>query len=66
MKEKVNDLVRLHKAMQENLKTASYSEQTQILALVPNKWSRMYCSEYFNAFEYLNWASHQIKKQVKY
>ena len=37
MKEKVNDLVRLHKAMQENLKTASYSEQTQILALVPNK-----------------------------
>ena len=27
MKEKVNDLVRLHKAMQEKLKTASYSEQ---------------------------------------
>ena len=26
MKEKVNDLVRLHKAMQEKLKTASYSE----------------------------------------
>ena len=27
IKEKVNDLVRLHKAMQEKLKTASYSEQ---------------------------------------
>ena len=31
MKEKVNDLVRLHKVMQEKLKTASYSEQIQIL-----------------------------------
>ena len=28
MKEKVNDLVRLHKAMQEELKTASYSKKT--------------------------------------
>ena len=27
MKKKVNDLDRLHKAMQEKLKTASYSEQ---------------------------------------
>ena len=62
MKEKVNDLVRLHKAMQEKLKTASYSEQIQILTLVPDKWSRMYCSEYFNIFEYLLWTSHEIKK----
>ena len=53
MKEKVNDLVRLHEAMQEELKTASYSEQIQILTLVPDKWSRMYCSEYFNILEYL-------------
>ena len=35
MKKKVNDLVRLHEAMQEKLKTASYSEQIQILTLVP-------------------------------
>ena len=35
MKEEVNDLVRLHEAMQEKLKTASYSEQIQILTLVP-------------------------------
>ena len=62
MKEKVNDLVRLHEAMQEKLKTASYSEQIQILNLVPDKWSQMYCSEYFNVFEYLVWTSHKIKK----
>ena len=37
MKEKVNDLVRLHEAMQKDLKTASYSEQIQILTLVPDK-----------------------------
>ena len=48
MKEKVNDLVRLHKAMQEKLKTASYSEQMQILTLVTDKCSRKYCSKYFS------------------
>ena len=53
MKEKVNDLVRLHKAMQEKLKTTSSSEQIQILTLVPDKWYQMYCSEYFNVFKYL-------------
>ena len=37
MKGKVNDLVTLHKATQEKLKTASYSEQIQILTLVPDK-----------------------------
>ena len=39
MKEKVNDLVRLHEVMQEKLKIASYSEQIQILILAPDKWS---------------------------
>ena len=53
MQKKVNVLVRLHEAMQEKSKTASYSEPIQILTLVPDKWSRMYCSEYFNIFEYL-------------
>ena len=51
IKEKLNDLVRLHKAMHEKIKQASYSEQILILTLVPDKWSRMYCSEYFNVFE---------------
>ena len=62
MQEKLNVLVRLHEAMQEKLKTASYSEPIQILTLVPDKWSRMYCSEYFNIFEYLVWTSYEIKK----
>ena len=53
VKVKVNNFVRLHEAMQKKLKTASYSEQIQILALVPDKWYRMYCSEDFNVFEYL-------------
>ena len=53
MKDKLNDLVRLHETMQEKLKTASYSKPIQILTLVPDKWSQMYCSEYFNVFEYL-------------
>ena len=53
MQKKVNVLLRLHEAMQEKLKTASYSEPIQILTLVPDKWSRMYYSEYFNIFEYL-------------
>ena len=62
IEEKVNDLVRLHEAIQEKLKTASYSEQFQILTLAPNIWSPIYCSEYFNVFEYLVWSSHEIKK----
>ena len=37
IKEKLNDLVRLHEAVQEKLKTASYPEQIQILTLVPDK-----------------------------
>ena len=63
-KVKVNDLIRLHEAIQEKLKTASYWEQIQFLTLVPDKWSRMCCSEYFNVFEYLVWTSHEIKKVV--
>ena len=43
MKEKVNELVRLRKTMQENLKTESYSQQIEIITLVPDKWSRIYC-----------------------
>ena len=41
IKEKLNDLVRLHEAMQEELKAASYSEQIEILTLVSDKWSQM-------------------------
>ena len=37
MKEKAIEFVKLHEAMEEKLKTASYSEQIQILNLVPDK-----------------------------
>ena len=66
MKEKVNALVRLKKAMQEKLKTATYSEQIRILTLVSDKWSRMYCSEYFDVLECLFELHMNSKKQEKY
>ena len=62
MKEKLNDLARLHESMQEEFQTVSSSEQIQILTLVPDIWSQMYCWGYFNVFEYLVWNSHKIKK----
>ena len=34
----------------------------RILALVSDKWSRMYCSENFYIFEYLVRVSYEIKK----
>ena len=52
-KKKANELVRLHEAMQEKFKKASYSETIEILTLVPDKWSQKYFSECFNVFEYL-------------
>ena len=61
MQEKVNVFVRLHEAVQEKLKTASYSEPIEILTLVPNKWSRIYCLEYFNIFESL--FEHHMKSK---
>ena len=60
MKEKVNEMVRLHWTMQEKLKVASYSEQIQLLTFVPDKWSRIYCSKSLNIKKvYLN-----IKKNI--
>ena len=53
MQKKLNVLVRLHEVMQEKWKAESYSQPIQILILVPDKWSRTYCSEYFNILEYL-------------
>ena len=61
MQKKVNVLVLLHEAMQGKWKTALYSEPIQIQNLVPDKWSRMYLSEYFNILEYLVWTLHEIK-----
>ena len=62
IQKKVNVMVRLHEAKQEKLKTPLYSEPREILTLVPDKWSQMYCSEYINIFQYLVGTSHEIKK----
>ena len=45
MKKKVNHLVKLNEAMQEELKTDHIKNKSkkQILSLVPDKWSQMYC-----------------------
>ena len=40
MQKKVWVLVKFHETMQEKLNTASYSDPTQIITLVPDKWSR--------------------------
>ena len=53
IKEKGHNSVSLTEAVKEKMKAASYSEQIQILTLVPDKSSWMYCSEYFNVLEYL-------------
>ena len=37
IRKKVNDFVRFHEATQEKLKKASYSEQIQVLTVVPDK-----------------------------
>ena len=66
MQKKANVLVRLHEAMQEKSKTVSCSEPIQILTLVPDKWSRMYCSKYFNILEYLFELHMNLKKYEKY
>ena len=47
VQKKVNVLVRLHDAMQEKWKTASYSETIKILNFLPEKCLRIYGSEYF-------------------
>ena len=52
-KNKAEELDRLHAAMKEKLVTASNTEKLQILTLVPDSWSRKYCSEYFGVSEYL-------------
>ena len=48
--------------MLKKLKTGSYSEPIPILTLVPDKWSRIYCSGYFKILKYVVCTSHEIKK----
>ena len=66
MQEKVNVLVRLHEAMQEKLKRASYSEPIQILTLVPDKQSQCTVQNILISLNTLFELHMKLKKQVKY
>ena len=62
-KNKAEELDRLHAAMKEKLVTASNTEKLQILTLVPDSWSRKYCSEYFGISEYLSRLARELKQR---
>ena len=59
---KAAELERPHDAMMEKLKTPSYPEKIQILALIPEKWSREYTSKLFDVSEYLIQTACELKK----
>ena len=60
---KAEELDRLHAAMKEKLVTASNTEKLQILPLVPDFWSRKYCSEYCGVSEYLIQFATELKQR---
>ena len=62
-KNKAEELDRLHAAMKEKLITASNAEKLQILTLVPDSWSRKYCSQYFGVSEYLIRSARELKQR---
>ena len=64
-KNKAEELDRLHAAMKEKLVTASNTEKLQILTLVPDSWSRKYCSEYFGISEYLIRLATELKQRKR-
>ena len=51
--------------MKAILVTASNTEKLQILILVPDSWSRKYCSEYFEVSEYLIRFSRELTLRIK-
>ena len=62
-KYKFDELDRLHVSMKEKLVIASNAEKLQILTLVPDSWSRKYCSEYFGVSEYLIRSARELKQR---
>ena len=64
-KNKAENLDRLHAAIKEKLVTTSNTEKLQILTLVPNSWSRKYCSEYFGVSEYLIRSARELKQKKR-
>ena len=65
-KNKAEELDRMHAAVKKKLVTASNTEKLQILTLVPDSWSRKYCSEYFRVSEYLIRSERELKQRKGY
>ena len=64
----LNDLVRLHKAIQEKLKATSYSEQNQILTFVKTLFQNLECTiqNILTSLNTLFELYMKLKKQVEY
>ena len=62
-KNKAGELDRLHATMKKKLVTYSNTENLQILNLVPDSWSRKYCTEYFGVSEYLIRSARELKQR---
>ena len=65
IKNKAEELNRLHAAMKEKLVTASNTKIFQILTLVPDFWSQKYCSQYFRVSEYLILSARELKQRKR-
>ena len=59
---KSDELDRLHELMKDKLKGSSFSEKIQILTLIPDSWSRSYCSTFFDVSEHLIRQARDLKK----
>ena len=62
-KNKAGELDRLHATMKKKLVRYSNTENLQILNLVPDSWSRKYCTEYFGVSEYLIRSARELKQR---
>ena len=63
---KAAELERLHDAMWEKLKTASYPEKILVLTLIPNKWSQKYISKHRELNKVGGILAKPVPKKVKH
>ena len=62
-KNKAEELDRLHAAVKKKIITTSDTEKWQILTLVPDSWSRKYCSEYGGVSEFLIQSARELMQR---
>ena len=61
IQKKADELDRLHATMKEKLKIVSYPEKIKRLTLVPDSWSRKFCSNYFDVSKQLVRTALELK-----